>query len=58
MSDENPWRITYQIKPGILSDGTKTYELWSWTWRSSRVVATNTDRSVLEEAIRHLEQKP
>jgi hypothetical protein len=63
MSDETLWRITYTIVPDVEIDGTKTYNLFRRFGCASHsshpdLIAISTDRAVLEDAIRHLEQKP
>ncbi len=49
---------TYVIKPAVDPWGMPTYQL-SWVWRSGfsygeKLIATNSDRAVLERAIEHL----
>lgn len=52
----------YRILPVLLDDGTPAWTIvrdFTWIYGSaSKIMATNTDRSILERAIAHLEQPP
>jgi hypothetical protein len=52
------FRLTYTIMNDIEADGKPTYVLYRHDGIDSYRMAQNRDRSVLERAIAHLEQKP
>ena len=63
MSDEQPkvyFGSSYEIRPGLLPDGTPTWHLWRSTPNfivpDVHIIATNSDRTILERAIEHLKQ--
>jgi hypothetical protein len=59
MSEFVTFKRHFEITPAVDPDGTPTYMLWASVWPGEPIsIARNADRAVLEDAIRHLEQKP